>query len=42
MIGIVARSAVDKPINLLSVELSAISIWSCDAQRIGQLAYRMM
>jgi len=42
MIGMVVQSAVDKPMNLLSVELSAISIWSCDAQRIGQPTYRMM
>ncbi len=42
MIRIVARSAVDRPMNLLSVELSTISIWSCDAQRIGQLVYKMM
>ncbi len=42
MIGMVARSAVDRPMNSLSVELSAISVWSCDAHRIGQPAYRMM
>ncbi len=42
MIGMVAWSAVDKPMNLLSVELSAISVWSCDAQRIGQPVYMMM
>jgi len=38
----VMQSTVDRPMNLLSVELSAISVWSCDAQRIGQLAYMMM
>jgi len=42
MIGMVVQSAVDKLMNLLTVELSAISVWSYNAQRIGQLAYRMM
>jgi len=36
MIRIVVQSVVDKPMNSLSVELSAISVWSCNAQRISQ------
>jgi len=42
MIGIVVWSVVDKLMKLLSVELSTISIWSCDAQSIGQPAYKMI
>jgi len=42
MIGMVAWSVVGRLMNLLSVELSAIAVWSCNAQRIGQLVYRMM
>ena len=39
MIGIASRNAYDKPVYSLSVLLRAISVWSCDRQVIGHLAY---